>query len=144
MKSPRTFKQLINWQAEKINIHFSSKYYHSKVYYSGLYKISLLFIKCIHYWFLVTLSHLLDKLKFQGIFTVTSCMWRSIFLLKNSGPKAFINLKMCLFFFLICGGFCHTLKWNSHVFTCVYMCLHVFPIPMKMCLINLTSKSFIS
>ena len=24
-----------------------------------------------------------------------------------------------LFFFLICSGFCHTLKWNSHGFTCV-------------------------
>ena len=23
------------------------------------------------------------------------------------------------FFFLICGGFCHTLKWNRHGFTCV-------------------------
>ena len=23
------------------------------------------------------------------------------------------------FFFFICGGFCHTLKWNSHGFTCV-------------------------
>ena len=24
-----------------------------------------------------------------------------------------------LFFFFICSGFCHTLKWNSHGFTCV-------------------------
>ena len=24
-----------------------------------------------------------------------------------------------LFFFLICGGFCHTFKWNSHGFACV-------------------------
>ena len=24
-----------------------------------------------------------------------------------------------IFIFLICGGFCHTLKWNSHGFTCV-------------------------
>ena len=24
-----------------------------------------------------------------------------------------------LFIFFICGGFCHTLKWNSHGFTCV-------------------------
>ena len=24
-----------------------------------------------------------------------------------------------LFFFFFCGGFCHTLKWNSHGFTCV-------------------------
>ena len=23
------------------------------------------------------------------------------------------------FFFFICSGFCHTLKWNSHGFTCV-------------------------
>ena len=23
------------------------------------------------------------------------------------------------FFFFICGGFCHTLKWNIHGFTCV-------------------------
>ena len=28
---------------------------------------------------------------------------------------------ICFFFkfFFICGGFCHTLKWNSHGFTCV-------------------------
>ena len=24
------------------------------------------------------------------------------------------------YFFLICSGFCHTLKWNSHGFTCVH------------------------
>ena len=24
-----------------------------------------------------------------------------------------------LFYFLYCSGFCHTLKWNSHGFTCV-------------------------
>ena len=29
----------------------------------------------------------------------------------------FIGLSADLFF--ICGGFCHTLKWNSHGFTCV-------------------------
>ena len=26
---------------------------------------------------------------------------------------------VCLFNFFICSGFCHTLKWNSHGFTCV-------------------------
>ena len=31
-----------------------------------------------------------------------------------------------LFYFFYCSGFCHTLKWNSHVFTCAfvfYVCL---------------------
>ena len=39
------------------------------------------------------------------------------------------------FFFLICGGFCHTLKWNSQGFTCVphpnppsHLPLHPFPL----------------
>ena len=39
------------------------------------------------------------------------------------------------FFFFICGGFCHTLKWNSHGFTCVphsnppsHLPLHPFPL----------------
>ena len=39
------------------------------------------------------------------------------------------------FFFLICSGFCHTLKWNSHGFTCVphpdppsYLPLHPLPL----------------
>ena len=35
----------------------------------------------------------------------------------------FYNFKICfcviLFFFFICSGFCHILKWNSHGFTCV-------------------------
>ena len=38
-------------------------------------------------------------------------------------------------FFFICGGFCHTLKWNSHGFTCVphpnppsHLPLHPFPL----------------
>ena len=26
---------------------------------------------------------------------------------------------VCSFFFFYCSGFCHTLKWNSHGFTCV-------------------------
>ena len=33
------------------------------------------------------------------------------------------NSRICqaglFFFFFICSGFCHTLKWNSHGFTCV-------------------------
>ena len=40
-----------------------------------------------------------------------------------------------LIFFFICGGFCHTLKWNSHGFTCVphpdppsYLPLHPLPL----------------
>ena len=38
-------------------------------------------------------------------------------------------------FFFICGGFCHTLKWNIHGFTCVphpdppsHLPLHPFPL----------------
>ena len=26
---------------------------------------------------------------------------------------------LLFFFFFICSGFCHTLKWNSHGFTCI-------------------------
>ena len=45
------------------------------------------------------------------------------------------DITSTLFFFLICGGFCHTLKWNSHGFTCVphyntpsHLPLHPFPL----------------
>ena len=31
----------------------------------------------------------------------------------------FFNLFYFYFFIFICTGFCHTLKWNSHGFTCV-------------------------
>ena len=40
-----------------------------------------------------------------------------------------------LFIYFICGGFCHTLKWNSHGFTCVphpnppsHLPFHPFPL----------------
>ena len=33
--------------------------------------------------------------------------------------KRCISDYMFFIFFFICGGFCHTLKWNSHGFTCV-------------------------
>ena len=36
----------------------------------------------------------------------------------NTSSPAFLLL-LLLFFFFICGGFCHTLKWNSHGFTYV-------------------------
>ena len=46
----------------------------------------------------------------------------------------FFNFILLLFFF-ICGGFCHTLKWNSQGFTCVphpnppsHLPLHPFPL----------------
>ena len=32
---------------------------------------------------------------------------------------AYRVITFSFFFFFICGGFCHTLKWNSHGFTCV-------------------------
>ena len=31
---------------------------------------------------------------------------------------SFIYLFIYLFIYFICSGFCHTLKWNSHGFTC--------------------------
>ena len=44
-------------------------------------------------------------------------------------------LSLCLFIFFICSEFCHTLKWNSHGFTCVphpdppsHLPLHPFPL----------------
>ena len=41
---------------------------------------------------------------------------------KRVGKCLFISINpvSCFFFFFFyCGGFCHTLKWNSHGFTCV-------------------------
>ena len=41
----------------------------------------------------------------------------------------------CSFFVCVCSGFCHTLKWNSHGFTCVphpnppsHLLLHPLPL----------------
>ena len=39
-----------------------------------------------------------------------------------SQPRVFSFFYLFIFIYLfiyICGGFCHTLKWNSHGFTCV-------------------------
>ena len=40
---------------------------------------------------------------------------------KFTPPSVFLNCKASLpwLFFFYCSGFCHTLKWNSHGFTCV-------------------------
>ena len=40
-------------------------------------------------------------------------------LLQHHNSEAPILQHPDFFFFFICGGFCHTLKWNSHGFTCV-------------------------
>ena len=37
----------------------------------------------------------------------------------DTGQQKTVKASLLLFFFLICSGFCHTLKWNSHGFTCV-------------------------
>ena len=48
--------------------------------------------------------------------------------------KIFFSLFL-FFYFLYCSGFCHTLKWNSHGFTCVphpdpptHLPLHLIPL----------------
>ena len=40
---------------------------------------------------------------------------------KFTPASVFLNCKASLpwLFFFFCSGFCHTLKWNSHGFTCV-------------------------
>ena len=45
------------------------------------------------------------------------------------------HVVLIYFLFFICGGFCHTLKWNSQGFTCVphsnapsHLPLHPFPL----------------
>ena len=42
-----------------------------------------------------------------------------IFLIFDDWAFFFFSPCGIIFFFFICGGFCHTLKWNSHGFTCV-------------------------
>ena len=67
------------------------------------------------------------------------CLWRLI--LKLSGwnefflPRlfSFFFLFLNFFYFLYCSGFCHTLKWNNHGFTCVpdppsHLPLHRIPL----------------
>ena len=48
---------------------------------------------------------------------VVSEFWR--LLLCYLGTQIYYGFFFFLFFFFICGGFCHTLKWNSQGFTCV-------------------------
>ena len=47
----------------------------------------------------------------------------------------FFHFFIIYLFFFVCGGFCHTLKWNSHGFTCVphpdppsHLPLHLLPL----------------
>ena len=65
----------------------------------------------------------------QGILANTDsrkvCLWRKhMHELTKETLKAFFFftfffLLFFLLFFFYCSGFCHTLKWNSNVFTCV-------------------------
>ena len=59
----------------------------------------------------------------------TLCMYDNIRTLYDITSSLFFS------FLLICVGFCHTLKWNSHGFTCVphpnppsHLPLHPFPL----------------
>ena len=73
---------------------------------------------------------------FLSILNVTACIYQS----STLSPSLFIPTApwhecIVIFFFLICSEFCHTLKWNSHGFTCVphpdppsHLTLH--PIPL--------------
>ena len=45
-------------------------------------------------------------------------LWMDIWIVLNSGHLQ-IKQWWTFFFFFICSEFCHTLKWNSHGFTCV-------------------------
>ena len=47
----------------------------------------------------------------------------------------FFTFYLFIFFIFLCSGFCHTLKWNSHGFTCVphpdppsHLPLHLLPL----------------
>ena len=59
--------------------------------------------------------------------------WRKQHVDCSSPSKS--NVLIPLLFFLICSEFCHTLKWNSHGFTCVphpdppsHLPLHLLPL----------------
>ena len=71
------------------------------------------------------MSHSFDCGGFVGNFEVVKCEFFNFVFF-------FFHLP---FFFFICGGFCHTLKWNSQGFTCVphpnppsHLPLHPFPL----------------
>ena len=62
----------------------------------------------------------------------SSCIWSSLRVskttIKETVPSwdvqgmqtlGFLQASVTLFFFFNCSGFCHTLKWISHGFTCV-------------------------
>ena len=86
------------------------------IWFSIIYLYLLInYIKDIICRFLIFTYHLL----------ITECLIFSYVLLFH----------LSSFFFFYCSGFCHTLKWNSHGFTCVphpYTPSHLplYPIPL--------------
>ena len=78
---------------------------------SGQHATITFWLHSIHCWIIPCFFEcLLYLIKILYLITVTSCLY------------AFYPPKHCLFFFnyfFICSEFCHTLKWNSHGFTCV-------------------------
>ena len=64
-------------------------------------------------------------------------------------PRIFFFFFFNLLFFLICSGFCHTLKWNSHGFTRVphpdppsHLPLHPLPLGLKSDFLRIKSRGW--
>ena len=55
----------------------------------------------------------------MGTNTTPNALWTPGNFLLIFLDRSFHSQRTVLFFFFYCSGFCHTLKWNSHGFTCV-------------------------
>ena len=77
------------------------------------------------------------KSTFLRVEPVTDFQAHLILIFTEQSPwgSGSLRLHFFFFYFFICGGFCHTLKWNSQGFTCVphpnppsHLPLHPFPL----------------
>ena len=103
----------------------------------------------IRFIFLSILSHIFEVLSFFfyntfpfNVFLPGSLVWKVPAEQLETSVAATTNFHIYslqrisfLFFFFFCSGFCHTLKWNSHGFTCVphpdpptHLPLHTLPL----------------
>ena len=87
---------------------------------------------CFYVFMFVCKSLITNDTDFPKVFWL--CMFPFLLII-SSYPWLIFPLVYLSFFFFICGGFCHTLKWNSQGFTCVphpnspsHLPLHPFPL----------------
>ena len=87
------------------------------VYVPGFHITLVLYFKLVFSWILM---RLITGAYFHNVSLAFGNLFFFIFQKSLYLLFIFLNYPFLLFFFFFfCGGFCHTLKWNSHGFSCV-------------------------